>query len=238
MRTKTSERAPGSSRSGLDEQVEPVLAFHRREAVLDAAALALRRLLLMAAGVARVLPGDLTRLTVEGRGQEERLALGRDLRDDPLDGRAEAHVEHAVGLVEHEHAHPVEAHRAARDQVLEPARRRHHDVGAASELRLLLDADTAVHGRHHEGAGARRLAECLDDLGRELARRHQHERRAAGVVRLDAVDHRQPEGKRLAGAGGRANEHVAPGEDIRYDRRLDGKGRRDSACRQGTRYGG
>ena len=41
-------------------------------------------------------------LAVEGRGEEQRLAVARAGGDDPVDGRAEAHVEHAVGLVEDE----------------------------------------------------------------------------------------------------------------------------------------
>ena len=223
---------------GVDEQVEPVLALHRLEAVLDAAAVALGQLLLVAAGVSRVLLREPAGLAGEGGRQEERLAVGGDLRHDPLDRRAEAHVEHAVGLVEHKDAHPVEADGAATDQVLEPARRRDHDVGAARKLRLALDSDTAVHGRDRQCAGRADVAQLLDDLGGQLARRHEHEPRAAGGVGLDAVDHWKAEGERLAGAGGRADEHVAPGQDVRDDCRLDGKGGRETARRQGAGYSG
>ena len=38
----------------------------------------------------------------DGGGEEQRLALGGHRRQDQLDGRQEAHVEHAVGFVEHQ----------------------------------------------------------------------------------------------------------------------------------------
>jgi hypothetical protein len=49
--------------------------------------------------------GDLTR----HRGREEqRLALARQLGHDPADVMDEAHVEHAVGFVEHEDFNAIE----------------------------------------------------------------------------------------------------------------------------------
>ena len=83
-------------------------------------------------GVARVGGGDLAGRALQRRREEERLALGGGLGDDPVDGRLEAHVEHAVGLVEDEDADAARARRAALDQVLEPAGGGDDDVGAAA----------------------------------------------------------------------------------------------------------
>src|SRR5438105_9634065 len=52
--------------------------------------------------------------------------LGNALQD-PVDLRAEAHVEHAVGLVEDEHAHGAEVDHPALDQVEQPPRRGDED---------------------------------------------------------------------------------------------------------------
>ena len=68
------------------------------------------------------------------------------LGDDAVDGRAEAHVEHAVGLVEDEDLDVGERQRAAREQVLEAAGRRDEHVRGAGQLDLLLEADAAVDG--------------------------------------------------------------------------------------------
>ena len=76
-------------------------------------------------------------------------------RDDPLDGRPEAHVEHAVDLVEDEHRDVVEPHQAAREEVLEPAGRGDDDVAARSRPALADDADAADDGGDAD-AGARR----------------------------------------------------------------------------------
>ena len=42
------------------------------------------------------------------RREQHRLALGRRRREDRLDVLGEAHVEHLVGLVEHDEPHGVE----------------------------------------------------------------------------------------------------------------------------------
>ena len=56
------------------------------------------------AGVLGVGLGELAGRALERRREEQRLALLRHLRDDPVDGGLEAHVEHPVGLVEDEDA--------------------------------------------------------------------------------------------------------------------------------------
>ena len=65
-------------------------------------------------------------------------------RDDPLDLRAEAHVEHPVGLVEDEHLHGVDGHEPALHQVVETARRGDEDVRAHAALGLRADRGAAV----------------------------------------------------------------------------------------------
>ena len=70
---------------------------------------ALRRPIWIVSGLRRISrgqPGDHRR---HGRGEEQRLLAGRQAGDDPLEVGQEAHVEHAVGLVEDEGVQMVEA---------------------------------------------------------------------------------------------------------------------------------
>ena len=84
----------------------------------------------------------------------------------------EAHVEHAVGFVEHEDLHLGERHGALFAQIEQPARRRDEDVAAVArlvDLRLLGDA-----AEDRLRAQVDVLAVVLDallDLRGELARR-------------------------------------------------------------------
>ena len=57
------------------------------------------------------------------------------LRDDLPDVVDEAHVEHAVGFVEHEHLDLVEAHRALLDEIEQAAGRGDQHVDAAAQAR-------------------------------------------------------------------------------------------------------
>ena len=60
-------------------------------------------------------------------------------RDDPLDVRDEAHVEHAVGFVEDQDLDLAEVHGLLADEVEQAARRGHEDLDAALELLDLRD---------------------------------------------------------------------------------------------------
>ena len=112
------ERAPAVGFGQLgDELVGAALARDLHEAVLDLAARLRRGDVGVASRVVRVHARDAVDLARERRREEHRLAIiGRE-RDEPVDDRAEAHVEHAVGLVEHEHLDVAERDRSAVEQV-------------------------------------------------------------------------------------------------------------------------
>ena len=92
-------------------------------------------------------------LTLEGGGEEERLAILRHLGHDAVDGRLEAHVEHPVRLVEHEHLHVLERDVAALEEVLQATGGGHHDVRPGGELGLSLESHASVHHCDGQGAG-------------------------------------------------------------------------------------
>jgi hypothetical protein len=194
------ERAPALALEARDEGVDLALVVDLEEAVLDGALVGLGVLVLVAAGVAGVGVGQAAGLAVERRGEHDGLAVGGDLLDDAVDRRAEAHVEHAVGLVEDERADVAQGERAAVEQVLQAAGGGHEDVGLRRELGLLHEAGAAVDGGDAERAGVGERAQLLDDLERELAGRGEDEGGRAAGLRGGAVDHRQAEGEGLARA--------------------------------------
>src|SRR5262245_19134853 len=73
-----------------------------------------------------------------GGGEEQRLARERNKLADALDVGDEAHVEHAVGLVDHQQLDPGEQKPPALEMVEQPARRRDENVDAAGELGILV----------------------------------------------------------------------------------------------------
>ena len=87
-------------------------------------------------------------LALERGGEQQRLALVRRHLHEPVDRRAEAHVEHPVGLVEHEHADALQRYVPAVDQVQQTPGRGDEDVGAPGQPRLLGDPGAAVDGRN------------------------------------------------------------------------------------------
>eukprot|EP00760_Papus_ankaliazontas_P029662 PhM_4_TR433/c2_g1_i1/m.20119 len=156
-------------------------------------------------------------LARERRREHERLAavavghVGVAALHDLADLRLEAHVEHAVGLVEHETLDVLEADVAAFKHVPETAGRRDHEVAAVAELvELAADVDTAVqHGGAQTGAEAELAGLGVDLTGELAGGGHDNAlgvddavrgRRLAGLAE-DLDDHGQEEGGRLAGAG-------------------------------------
>jgi len=183
--------------------------------------------------------GERLDLVGERRREEKVLALRGQQREDAADVGQEAHVEHPVGLVEHEDLDRRQVDVALARVVEQPAGRRDDDVDAALQLRRLRAEADAAEQRH------RRVAQVLAvgadrrlDLRGELARRRDHERAhgpagaGAAVLRVrrrcggQALQHRQHEAGGLAGAGLRAGEQVAArehrGDGLRLDRRGGG----------------
>ena len=164
---------------------------------------------------------------VERRREEERLALTRHLGDDLAHARKEAHVEHAVRLVDDEHLDGPEMADALVDEVDEPARCRDEDVAAPCERGLL-----GLVARPSDDGHAVVVRTCGDgdrhvlDLLRELARGgdHEHERTAVTGGVPEMVGDGEEEGGSLAGAGLGGGEKVSALEHGRYRLGLDGRG--------------
>ena len=199
--------------------------------------------MLVPAGVARVGPRQAPGLALERGGEQQRLAISGRQRDELVHDRPEAHVEHPVGLVEHEHLDLAERDGAAVEQVDEPTRRGDQHVGAARGSDLWVDASAAVDGRDGQPAGVCDRAELVGYLGRELARRREDQcARCSGATAglrawLDAIDERDPERERLARAGGGLDEHVVVVKYVADHQLLDGEWALDSPRAQGRGYG-
>jgi hypothetical protein len=148
--------------------------------VLDLRRLLHGRLVGVAARVARVLAGQVAGGAGERGGEQQRLAVGRRAPDDALEVGAEAHVHHAVGLVEDEDADAAEVDVAAVHEVEQAARRRRPSRWALrASLAWRSMPDAAVDGGDGEAAGLGDVAGVVDDLAGELARRGEDERGGA-----------------------------------------------------------
>ena len=138
----------------------------------------------------------------------------------------EAHVEHAVGLVEHAAAHLAQVEELLLREIEQPPWSGHQQVAPSAQrldLRLLTHA-TEDHDGAQPGMAAV-VAGTLGDLCRELARRRQHQRaRGACLVRCKVLQDRQNERGGLAGAGLRTGQHIAAGEHRGYRLALNGCG--------------
>ncbi len=85
----------------------------------------------------------------------------------------EAHVEHAIGFIEHQHLDLVEAQRALMNQIEQAAGRRNQHFGAARKrAHLPVDRYAADRERDLERADVTAIgAEAVGDLAGQFARR-------------------------------------------------------------------
>ena len=104
------------------------------------------------------------------RREEEVLAFRRQVTHELADVVDEAHVEHAVGFVEHEDFSLREVDSALADEVEQAAWRCDENVDAALHaLALRAFADTTENGRDADLHEAAVVAEAVCDLGCEFA---------------------------------------------------------------------
>ena len=155
----------------------------------------------------------------EGCREQQRLAARRELGADLFDVRDKAHVEHAVGFVDDEIFHAHQQQLAAIELVEQAARRGDQDVDAAlQQAFLFLEAHAADQQRHGQLQVFAILLEALGNLCGEFARRAENEtarHAGTGAAFRQAVDHRQHESGRLAGAGLGDAGDVAATENMR-----------------------
>ena len=163
--------------------------------------------------------GDLVR---HGGGEHRGLAARTDGGGNRLHRADEAHVEHAVGLVEHQPAGLVEAQLAIIDEILEPAGRGDDDIDAAGDLGHLRRPRNAAQHQHGAEPGAiGEHAQHFVDLNGELTGRREDQRagrhrRGTALELGEPGKDRQAEGRGLARAR-LGNAHDVPAFQLRPD---------------------
>ena len=172
--------------------------------------------------------GDALDFRRHGGREEQRLAREGHQFADALDVGNEAHVEHAVGFVDHQQFHAGQQQAAAFGMVEQAARCRDQHVDAANELGVLVaERDAADDQCDVELVVLAVFFELLDDLSGQFARWFENERArhaGAGTALFEHGEHRQHEGCGLAGSGLRNAENVAAREDVGNGLVLNGGG--------------
>ena len=172
--------------------------------------------------------GQLADLRRHGGGEEQGLAQLRQQADDALDVRDEAHVEHAIGFVDHQDLDVVHQDLAALEQVDQAAGRGDQHVDAAIQLLLLIgEAFTADQQRIAQIGILAVFLETVCHLRRQFPSRLQDEgARHAGLGPAPAqdLDHGKGEAGGLSGAGLGASQNVSAHENHRNCLGLDGGG--------------
>ena len=182
--------------------VQPVAALHLVEALLDG---------VFGHGG---LDGDLLRLAHELLGQllnalgvggreQQRLAFLGGLLHHGGNVVKEAHVQHAVGFVQHQRVQVFQRKVFALQQVHDAARCADHDVRAVLQAGALAARGHATAQRHHLDVflGPRQAANFHRHLVGQLARGAQHHGLHRKPARVELGQQRQRKGGRLAAAG-------------------------------------
>ena len=167
--------------------------------------------------IAEEAVGQALYLRRHGRGEEQGLTQRRQGGDDALDVGDEAHIEHAVGFVDHQDLDVVQQDAATLEMVEQPARRGDQDVGAAFEGTFLVgEAHAADQQRHVELVVLAVDLEVFGHLGGQFAGRLEDERARHPRLRpafRENVDHGEDEGGSLACARLGASEDIATHQD-------------------------
>ena len=162
--------------------------------------------------------GDAADFRRHRRGEEQRLPRERHQLADAFDVGDEAHVEHAVGFVDHQQFDAGEQQPAAFGVVEQAAGGCDQDVDAARQFGVLVaERDAADQERDVEFLADAVFVEILLHLGGEFAGRFEDQgagHSCPGAALFQHGEHRQDEGRGLAGAGLGDAENVAAGQNV------------------------
>ena len=154
------------------------------------------------------------------------MAVGRCLRHDAADGGQEAHVGHAVGLVNDHRGGLGKVKGALLEHVFEAAGAGNHNVDAHVEgLTSNVVGGATVDADDATTAVLGQVGQFLLYLSREFAGRHQDQANGlAGTGLGDAGHEGEAEGEGLTGAGRGFADDVVAGEGVRNCNFLNGEG--------------
>src|SRR4029453_13302161 len=152
----------------------------------------------------------------QGCREQKRLPIRRDSFDNPPHIPKKTHVEHTIHFIEHQQFHFSERHCALLEQIEQSSGSSYEDIYAALEfLALFSVTDAAVDQRDPQISEAAIIAERRFDLGRQFARRLEHEASERAMLCEQRQD-RKRERRGFAGARlRRANQILAR----KYDRK-------------------
>ena len=220
------------------EQLVFVAGRDRVDVLLDGIAGHVFRLDLDDGRIGGPLPRQVHHVVGEGGGEQQGLAfaLGRGLADDLANLGNEAHVQHAIGLVQHHHLDHVQVHLAALIEVQQSARGGNQDVAIArfELLELLVEVHAADKAHDVETGVLGQVQGIVGDLHHQFTgRRDDQCTRFAHVSFLgrrggqQLGDRRDQEGGGLAGTGLGATDGVlaleGEAQHLRLNRRAVGK---------------
>ncbi len=160
------------------------------------------------------------------RGEKHRLTLrGRGLQDF-LDVIAEAHVQHAVCLVEDGHLQGIQHQRSSFEVVHDPPGRPDHDLHPLAEFVELAFVGRPAVDRHGVDAVfvCGEFVHLVSHLRGKLARGAQDQDLHGTVLRLANLDRRNRKGSGLARTRPRLPDDIMPLHQHRNRRRLDRRG--------------
>ena len=167
------------------------------------------------------------------RGREEQhAAVGARMIHDLFDIFEKTHIEHLVGLVQHQETDLVEFERAAADVVQHAARGPHDDVHAARQTaQLLAHGGPSVDGRDREPPPGVEAQELFGGLHGQFARRDEDEGLHPVGRMFGLLEYRQSESGGLARAGlGLCYDVVSAGEQAGNRESLNGCGSFEPFC--------
>ena len=180
--------------------------------------------------VAQVFRGEMLDVGRDGRGEEERLPIRRQVVENARHFLVEAGGEHLVRLVQHRDARVGKLERPAADVIVDAARRSDDHLGAGGEgLRLRSHRRAAVHRDDGDVLVPGERLELLRHLQRQLARIAQDERARFARPPGDALEQRNAEGGGLPRPGLAAADDVLAGHDRAEHGGLHGSRSRVSA---------
>src|SRR5204863_4205977 len=135
-------------------------------------------------GIAQDPGGQTFDLRWERGGEEQGLAVRRNLFNDAAHVRQEPHVEHAIDFIEDEKLYLLQSHRALFEQIEQSSRRGDEHIDTAFEfLALFSISHAAMHQGDAEICKAAIITKCSFDLRSKFTRWLEHETSKRAVLR-------------------------------------------------------
>jgi len=177
----------------------------------------------VAAHVTNVRAHDLTDHQLKHHKTENNLTITKNLNNDPINNRLEAHIKHPINLIDDQNLDPIKNKDTTIEQILKPTKHNNNNINTYSTLNLLLKTNSTINKNNQQNTNNHDHPQLVDNLHRKLPNQNKHKHHRAPHINLDQINKQDTKNEHLTQTNQQLNKNIITTKNINNHKLLNNK---------------